>query len=204
MGKITDFWHNRAHYTATIMKYFTSCFWKAINYSSALWWNVKIGKGCKFYGKAHFNRLQDCEIEIGNKCTFNSSHSSNLIGVYSPCMISTIAKGAKIEIGNGCGFSGTVIGAGLHIKLGNNVRCGANTLITDSDWHSDDYRTGEDKPVTIEDNVWLGYGVKVLKGVHIGKNSLIGANSVVTKDIPANVIAVGNPCRVIKQLEEKA
>ena len=119
-------------------------------------------------------------------------------------MISTLGKGARVEIGNGCGFSGAVIGAALHIKLGENVRCGANTLITDSDWHSDDYRTGEDKPVIIEDNVWLGYGVKVLKGVHIGKNSLIGANSVVTKDIPANVIAVGNPCRVIKQLEEKA
>ena len=51
--------------------------------------------------------------------------------------------------------------------------------------------------------MWLGYGVKVLKGVRIGKNSLIGANSVVTKDIPANVIAVGNPCRVIKQIEPK-
>jgi acetyltransferase-like isoleucine patch superfamily enzyme len=116
-------------------------------------------------------------------------------------MISTIGKGAIIEIGDNCGFSGTVIGAALHIKLGNNVRCGANTLITDSDWHTDDYRTGKDKEVIIEDNVWLGYGVKVLKGVHIGNNSLIGANSVVTKDIPANVIAAGNPCKVIKQIE---
>ena len=116
-------------------------------------------------------------------------------------LVRAYAKGAKIGIGNGCGFTGTVIGAGKYISLGNNVRCGANTLITDSDWHSDDYRTGEDKPVIIEDNVWLGYGVKVLKGVRIGKNSLIGANSVVTRDIPANVVAVGNPCRIIKHLE---
>ena len=99
-----------------------------------------------------------------------------------------------------CGFSGTVIGAFLNVKLGKNVRCGANTLITDSDWHTDDYRTGENKEVIIDDNVWLGYGVKVLKGVHIGKNSLIGANSVVTRDIPANVIAAGNPCKVIKSI----
>ena len=83
---------------------------------------------------------------------------------------------------------------------GRNVRCGANTLITDSDWHSDDPRTGSDKPVHICDNVWLGYGVKVLKGVHIGENSLIGACSVVTRDIPANVIAAGNPCKVIRQI----
>lgn len=46
----------------------------------------------------------------------------------------------------------------------------------------------------------MGYGVKVLKGVTIGENSLIGAGSIVTKDIPANVIAVGNPCKEIKRL----
>ncbi len=203
MAKIKYFIENKAHYTSLIIRKLKGTMWKTTNYISAKWWSVKINSGCNFVGKTIFRRIQDSNITIGNYCTFNSSHSSNLIGVYSPCMISTISKGAKIEIGNGCGFSGTVIGAGLHIKLGNNVRCGANTLITDSDWHSDDYRTGEDKPVIIEDNVWLGYGVKVLKGVRIGKNSLIGANSVVTKDIPANVIAVGNPCKVIKQLEER-
>ena len=73
-------------------------------------------------------------------------------------------------------------------------------MITDSDWHSDDPRTGIDKPIIIDNNVWLGYGVKVLKGVHIGENTLIGAGSIVTKDIPANVIAAGNPCKIIKQL----
>lgn len=203
MEKINCYWSNRAHYTRLVFKNVKRVFWKGINYISASWWGVTIGRGCHFMGKVHFERIQDGEIIIGNNCTFNSSHNSNLIGVYSPCMISTIAKGAKIEIGNDCGLSGTVIGAGLHVKLGNNVRCGANTLITDSDWHTDDYRTGEDKAVYIGDNVWLGYGAKVLKGVHIGENSLIGANSVVTKDIPANVIAVGNPCKVIKQLEEK-
>lgn len=115
-------------------------------------------------------------------------------------MISTLNKDANIEIGDNCGFSGTVIASAIHIKLGNNVRCGSNTLITDTDWHTDDLRTGKDKEVIIDDNVWLGYGVKVLKGVHIGENSLVGANSVVTKDIPANVIAVGNPCKVIKSI----
>ena len=55
-------------------------------------------------------------------------------------------------------------------------------------------------PVTIGDNVWLGGGVIVCPGVKIGNNVTIGAGSVVTKDIPDNVVAVGNPCRVIKQL----
>jgi acetyltransferase-like isoleucine patch superfamily enzyme len=55
-------------------------------------------------------------------------------------------------------------------------------------------------PVTIEDNVWLGMNVIVLKGVTIGKNSMIAANSVVTKDIPENVLAGGYPCKVIRSL----
>ena len=203
MENIAYYLNNRAHYTSIIAGRFTGYIWKCINYLSAWWWNINIGKGCNFKGKTHFYRLQGSEITIGDNCVFNSSHTSNKIGVYSPCMISTIAQNAKIEIGEGCGLSGTVIGAALYIKLGKKVRCGANSLITDSDWHTDDYRTGKDKEVIIEDNVWLGYGVKVLKGVHIGKNSLIGANSVVTKDIPANVIAVGNPCKVVKQIEPK-
>lgn len=63
-----------------------------------------------------------------------------------------------------------------------------------------DPRAGKPKPVIIEENVWIGEGVKVLKGVTIGKNSVIGAGSVVTKSIPDNVIAAGNPCKVIKQI----
>jgi maltose O-acetyltransferase len=63
----------------------------------------------------------------------------------------------------------------------------------------DDTRVGSAKPILIEENVWLGYGAIVLKGVTIGKNSIIGAGSVVTTNIPANCIAAGNPCRVIKQ-----
>ena len=58
-------------------------------------------------------------------------------------------------------------------------------------------------PVHIGKNVWLGAGVIVLPGVTIGDNSVIGAGSVVTKDIPANVIAVGNPCRVLREIGEK-
>lgn len=201
MNKISYYYTNKAHYTYLIIKIFKGFFWKIVNYLSAYWWGVEIGSDCSYMGKTHFSRLQNAKIKIGKKCKFNSTHKSNKIGVYSPCMLSTVKKGAIIEIGDNCGFSGTVIGAALHIKLGNNVRCGANTLITDTDWHTDDYRTNKDREIIIEDNVWLGYGVKVLKGVHIGKNSLVGANSVVTKDIPADVVVAGNPCKIIRQLD---
>ena len=55
-------------------------------------------------------------------------------------------------------------------------------------------------PITIGNNVWIGGNATILPGVNIGDNSVIGAGSVVTKDIPSNVLAVGNPCRIIKKL----
>ena len=58
-------------------------------------------------------------------------------------------------------------------------------------------------PITVGDNVWFGMNVCVLPGVKIGNNSIIGAGSVVTKDIPDNVIAVGNPCRVLRSITEE-
>lgn len=188
------------HYINIIIDILFGQLWKLINYMSAKWWRVKIGKNCKFKGKTIFRPLSPDAIIIGKNCIFNSNHRSNLIGIYSPCILSTIKSHATIVIGENCGFSGTVIASAISIKLGNNIKCGANTLITDSDWHSDDYRSGLDKEIIIEDNVWLGYGVKILKGVHIGKNSMIGAGSIVTHNIPANVIAAGNPCKVIRNL----
>lgn len=162
---------------------------------------IQIGHRCKFYGWTKLFVGGCGEIIIGENCTFRSWTTSNLIGINRKCIISAIGtQKTIITIGDNCGFSGTVIGCFKSISLGNNVRCGANTTITDSDWHPNDTRCGEPEPVIIEDNVWLGLNVIVLKGVTIGVNSIIGAGSVVTKSIPANVIAAGNPCRVIKEL----
>lgn len=176
-----------------------------INYLKAYWWGVKIGRNVKFDGFCNFERYPGTSIIIGNNCTFRSRKNSNLIGINRPCSIATLTNEykAKIIIGENCGFSGTIIGAFKSITIGNNVKCGANTLITDSDWHLDDPRSGTPQDVLIEENVWLGVNVTVLKGVTIGKNSVIGANSLVNKNIPANVIAAGNPCRIIKNIENK-
>ena len=57
-------------------------------------------------------------------------------------------------------------------------------------------------PVTIKDGVWIGAGAIILPGVTIGENSVIGAGSVVTKDIPPNVVAVGCPCRVLREISD--
>jgi len=194
-------YRNLSHTTDVLFRRMHVFFGK-INFLSIWWWGVKTEGKIDFDGKCHFQRFPKSIIRIGNNCTFFSRTKSNLIGINRPCMISTLTEDAVLEIGENCGFSGTVIGAFGHIKLGKNVRCGANTLITDSDWHIDDPRSGEPRPVIIGDNVWLGVNVVVLKGVEIGENTVIGANSLVIKNIPANVVASGNPCKVISELKQ--
>ncbi|MCF8266984.1 MAG: hypothetical protein K9I69_02790 [Ignavibacteriales bacterium] len=164
--------------------------------------NISFGKKIRFFGRAKFVRSGSSRITIGDNCSFRSKPTSNLIGINRPCIITATGRKSIIRIGDNCGFSGTVIGCFKEIIIGNNVLCGANTLITDSDWHGKDPRSGENKAVFIGNNVWLGEGVKVLKGVAIGENSVIGAGSIVVKNIPPNVIAAGNPCRVIRQLNQ--
>lgn len=162
---------------------------------------VKLGNGCHFFGLPHIRRYPFSSIEFGENCVLRSDHCSNLIGVNHKCIISTHQQIAKIKIGNNCGFSGTSIGAAIEITIGNNVFIGANSIITDFDWHSERSNT-KPQPVRIYDNVWVGVNCTVLKGVTIGENSVIGANSLVVKDIPANVIAGGVPCVPIKPLSK--
>lgn len=198
MRKITR--DNFPHLVACTNKLICCKLSSIIGSISATWWGVQINAGSVFNGLPKFRRHPESQIIIGPNCTFNSSSTSNLIGINRPCIISTLKENAVVKIGSGCGFSGTIIGSACKIELGKNVRCGANTLITDSDWHFDDYRSNPPKPVVIEDNVWLGVATTVLKGVTIGKGTLVGAGSIVTKSLPSNVIAAGNPATVVGKL----
>lgn len=91
-----------------------------------------------------------------------------------------------------------------HVYIDDHVMIGPNVVIS-SGTHPIDPQLREkglqyNLPVHIKRNVWLGSGVQVMPGVTIGENSVIGAGSVVTKDIPANVVAVGNPCRILREI----
>jgi acetyltransferase-like isoleucine patch superfamily enzyme len=174
-------------------------FWSFFIIWAAKLRGITIERNCRFYGRAKLKKANNAAIQIGKKVTFRSAPFSNLIGVNRPCIIAALDPAAVLKIGDNSGFSGTVISCFKSVVIGNNVLCGANTLITDGDWHSDDPRSGAPAEIVIEDNVWLGVNVTVLKGVTIGKNAVIGANSVVVKSIPANCLAVGNPCRVIRE-----
>jgi maltose O-acetyltransferase len=88
---------------------------------------------------------------------------------------------------------------GDYVLMGPDVKLYAATHPTDPQERLNGLEYG--KPIRIGNNVWLGGGTTVVAGVTIGDNSVIGAGSVVVKDIPANVVAVGNPCKVIKQLK---
>lgn len=113
----------------------------------------------------------------------------------------------SIEIGDYCLIApGVEITAAKSIRIGSNCMIAAECSINDCDWHGLYNRTRPfrcTESVTLGDNVWLGARVTVCKGVTIGDNSVIGAGAVVASDIPANVVAVGNPARVIKQLNPK-
>jgi acetyltransferase-like isoleucine patch superfamily enzyme len=168
---------------------------------TARWWGVKIGPHCVFCGYPCFKRHPRSNITIGASCKFNSAPIANYLGVNRPCILSTLKEGADITIGYGCGFSGTFIACARHIELGENVRCGANTLIMDTDWHTDDARTSPDAPVIIGNNVWLGVNVTVLKGVNIGENTIVGAGSIVMRSLPANAVAMGVPARIVRKID---
>ncbi|GAA0521015.1 maltose O-acetyltransferase [Paractinoplanes deccanensis] len=91
------------------------------------------------------------------------------------------------------------------ITIGDDVQMGPNVQLLTA-WHPVAAGPRRDKweaatPIVIGDNVWLGGGVIVLPGVTIGENTVVGSGAVVTKDLPPNVVAVGNPARVIRQVE---
>ncbi|MEH6549093.1 MAG: acyltransferase [Pseudomonadales bacterium] len=110
-----------------------------------------------------------------------------------------ISIGDHVMISPGCRLS-----ASDEISIGHSVMMANGVYITDSDWHTiydRTVRSDEVYPVRIADNVWLGDHSTVLKGVSIGENSVVAANSVVSKDVPPNVVVAGNPARVVKELD---
>lgn len=149
------------------------------------------------------------KIELGEQVVLCSDSRFTALGVTRPVILRTLRPDAEISIGADSGLSGTVICAALSVKIGAECLIGADVQVYDTDFHSlrAANRRHNDNPeqiaaaaVIIEDNVFIGAGSKILKGVRIGRNSVIGAGSIVSKDIPPNSIAAGNPAKVISEL----
>ncbi|MBO0473423.1 sugar O-acetyltransferase [Enterococcus ureasiticus] len=114
--------------------------------------------------------------------------------------------GYNIQLGEECYLNvGCTFIDDAKISIGNKVAFGPGVTIATVGHpiHPDYRRLMYGNPVTIEENCWIGANTTICPGVTIGKNSVIGAGSIVTKDIPKNSDAVGNPCKVIREISEE-
>lgn len=128
---------------------------------------------------------EGCCIELPFRASWGGSHVHFGNGVYANTNVTLIDDG--------------------HIYVGNRVLFGPNVVVTTASHplNSDlrRYELQYNRDVYIGENVWIGAGSTILPGVHIGRDTVIGAGSVVTRDIPANVLAVGVPCRVVREID---
>ena len=167
------------------------------------------GHGWRFYGVPILQKHLRSSIVIGDGLSLRSIPHSNALGPFHPVILSTRRPDARLVIGRGFGMTGGTLCAEESITIGDDVWVGANCTITDTDFHPLALEArlarpldGATAPVVIENGAFVGMQSLILKGVKIGERSVIGAGSVVTREIPSGVIAAGNPARVIRPLTE--
>ena len=180
--------------------------WPVLNRLMLKSCGVKMGKGICIPGRIYV--MGGGNISISDDFYFSSGNavnpiSSNLRGSLY------VEDGAQLSIGNHVGMSSTRIWVSQAITIGDHVNIGGGTLITDTDAHPLDWKDRRNNrgkvlsaPVIIEDDVWIGAQCIILKGVTIGARTVIGAGSVVTHSIPADCIAAGNPCRILRKTKD--
>lgn len=129
---------------------------------------------------------ENCYIELPFHANWGGHHVHFGSGIYANSNLTMVDDG--------------------HIYVGDKVMFGPNVTVATANHPINEELRGRapqyNKDVYIGENVWIGANVVIVPGVHIGKNTVIGAGSVVTKDIPDNVVAVGNPCRVLRNVGE--
>lgn len=169
-----------------------------------------IGRNFLAYNRVYLKVYRNANVVIGDNFTLRSGDGINPIsgGIKTSIFVN---ENASLVIGNGVGMSSPTIRCNESIEIRDNVNIGALVTIIDTDSHSLDYRirriggetdtkAARNKPILIEEDCLIGAHSIILKGVTIGARSIIGAGSVVTRDIPSDSIAAGNPCKVIKKI----
>lgn len=184
------------------------------------------------YEKIHSKKIYNCDDEevmaLQIKC-LDKLYDFNFTRPTELNKRTAMLKEMFAEFGEGCYIEPPLHSnwGGMHVHFGNNVYANFNlTLVDDTHIYVGDYTlfgpnvtiatashpilpqmrmpvTQYNLPVHIGKNCWIGAGAIILPGVTIGDNSVIGAGSVVTKDIPVNVVAVGNPCKVLREVDER-
>src|SRR5258705_2545823 len=166
---------------------------------------IQTGRRCRFVGQPVLKLAAGARVRLGDDVLVNSRFDSNPAGLSHPTIFAALESNSCIEIGDGTGISGASIVARSAITIGKRVLIGAGACIWDTDFHPLDpdvrrqhpTQRAKSAPITIEDEVFIGARSIILKGVSIGRGAVIGAGSVVTKDVKAGEIVAGNPaCRV--------
>lgn len=146
-------------------------------------------------GQKRAKLLQRLFAEVGENCYVESPYFANWAGHH-------VHLGKNVYINAGATFVDDT-----HIYIGDNVMMGPNVTLATAGHPIDPELRKKglqyNLSIRIGNNCWLGAGVIVMPGVTIGENTVIGAGSVVTRDIPANVVAVGSPCRVLREVGER-
>lgn len=184
--------------------------WKLINILRFKLWGVGVGKSLCVHGYPYLKLAPKANLTIGDNFYLSSGSGINPLSSNRRSVIHA-ADDASIIIGNNVGISSGVLWSAQEIRIGDNVKLGGNCIVIDTDAHSMDYLVRRDRfidkgnssPIIIEDDVLVGANCIILKGVTIGARSVIGAGSIVTKSIPADSIAAGNPAKVIKTITRK-
>jgi len=176
------------------------------------YYNITYPADIKINGKLYLRLNRNGSLELGSNLGLNNDFQGNVIGRQQPCIFS-VGEGASLVIGDNVGMSGTAIICTKKIIIGDNVRIGGNSCIYDTDFHSLNYEERTAVPeitvninkadVVIGNYVFIGAHSTILKGVTIGDNAIIGACSVITKDIPQDEIWAGNPAKFIKKIPTK-
>lgn len=186
------------------MQFLSKVKYKMLNLISLKTQHVQFKGYPDIRGRLHIRNLG--EISMGKGVKINSGLFPNPVGGGSETIIS-IDPGAKLSIGMDVGISNAEIVVKREITIEDGVMIGGGVKIYDSDFHPIDPFMRKEKPnngtclpVEIHEGAFIGAHSIILKGVTIGKYSVIGAGSVVTKDIPSYEVWAGNPAKFIKKL----
>jgi acetyltransferase-like isoleucine patch superfamily enzyme len=174
-------------------------------------YGCKYGKSLKVCGKLHLRPSAKNSILLGDNVKLTSRFLTNTVGITNPMVFECVENGC-IEIGSNSGLTSTIISARCRVIIGSHVKVGANVRIFDHDFHSLDFEQRRDgksdasntrsAEIVIEDDVFIGTNSIILKGVHVGRGSIISAGSVVAiKNIPPLSRVVGNPAYILSDVK---